>query len=131
MGSCGFTDTALSSAATSSPGGCNSPGKGQSRSFIFDILVMSTAQDCEKGRGSPSSCCPWGDVGTGTGARQGGSFCRFAQVPRAGPSVAAHFLRNGFRKSPVLPAGHLQQRSGGFCGLQHPNVRLWDFRYFG
>lgn len=82
MGSCRFTDTALSSAAASSSGGYNSPGKGQSRSFIFDILVTSTAQDCEKGRGSPSSCCPQGDMGTGTGARRGGSFCRF---PCSGP----------------------------------------------
>lgn len=52
--------------ATSSLRGCNSPGESLSCSFIFDILMTITAQDSEKGRGSLNSCCPGGDVGTGT-----------------------------------------------------------------
>lgn len=50
--------------ATSNLGDCNSPGESLSCSFIFDILMTTTAQDCEKGRGSPSSCRPRGDAGT-------------------------------------------------------------------
>lgn len=54
--------------AASSHGGCNPPGEILSCSFIFDILMTTTTQDCEKGRSSPSSCRPQGDAGTGTQA---------------------------------------------------------------
>jgi len=52
----------------SSIGDCSSPGESLSCSFIFDILMTTTVQDCEKGKGCLSSCRPRGDAGTATGA---------------------------------------------------------------
>lgn len=92
----GQTERRSATTAASSRGGCNSPGESLSCSFIFDILMTTTAQDCEKGRGCLSSCRPRGDAGTGNRAPCAGKRL-FQQISSL---VRVPLRSNQFHKAP-------------------------------
>lgn len=111
--------------AASSHGGCNSPGESLSCSFIFDILMTTTAQDCEKGKGCLSSCCPRGDVGTGSQALSAGKRL-FQQISFP---VQVPLWRNHFNKAPSLTSSlaliSWKKHACSFPSPSYPQQHHW------
>lgn len=117
----GQLETQSVTMAASSHGGCNPPGEILSCSFILYILMTTTTQDCEKGRGSPSSCHPQGDAGTGTQAPCAGkrlfqqiSFPLWSKQSNKVPSPTSSLALISWKKKACsFPSPSYPGRSGG------------------